>query len=45
MAKGDPVTRGALESAGCTVHTYPATEVGLNGSGGATCMSFPLLRR
>lgn len=43
-AEGNPVTRRALESAGCAVHTYPATEVGLNGSGGPTCMSLPLLR-
>ena len=26
------------------VHTYPATEVGLNGSGGPTCMAFPIRR-
>jgi len=45
MAEGNPQTRGALESAGCEVHTYPATEIGLNGSGGPTCMSLPLLRR
>jgi N-dimethylarginine dimethylaminohydrolase len=44
MAEGNPVTRAALESAGCVVHTYPATEIGLNGSGGPTCMSLPLLR-
>jgi dimethylargininase len=45
MAEGNPKTRGALESAGCEVHTYPATEIGLNGSGGPTCMALPLLRR
>ncbi len=45
MAEGNPHTRGLLESAGCEVHTYPATEIGLNGSGGPTCMSLPLLRR
>jgi N-dimethylarginine dimethylaminohydrolase len=44
MAEGNPVTHAALESAGCEVHTYPATEIGLNGSGGPTCMSLPLLR-
>lgn len=44
MADGNPVTRRALESAGCEVHVYPATEIGLNGSGGPTCMSLPLLR-
>jgi N-dimethylarginine dimethylaminohydrolase len=45
MAEGNPQTRRALESAGCEVHTYPATEIGFNGSGGPTCMSLPLLRR
>lgn len=44
MAEGNPRTRRALESAGCEVHTYPATEIGLNGSGGPTCMALPLLR-
>jgi N-dimethylarginine dimethylaminohydrolase len=45
MAEGNPVTRRALESAGCEVHAYPATEIGLNGSGGPTCMALPILRR
>lgn len=45
MADGNPETRRALESAGCEVHTYPAAEIGLNGSGGPTCMALPLLRR
>lgn len=45
MADGNPETRRALESAGCEVHTYPATEIGLNGSGGPTCMALPLLRQ
>ncbi len=45
MAEGNPKTQRALESAGCEVHTYPATEIGLNGSGGPTCMALPLLRR
>ncbi|MGH2668662.1 MAG: dimethylarginine dimethylaminohydrolase family protein, partial [bacterium] len=44
MAEGNTTTRRALESAGCEVHTYPATEIGLNGSGGPTCMSLPLWR-
>jgi N-dimethylarginine dimethylaminohydrolase len=44
MAEGNPVTKAALESAGCEVHSYPATEIGLNGSGGPTCMALPLLR-
>jgi len=44
IADGNPQTQAALGSAGCEVHTYPATEIGLNGSGGPTCMSLPLLR-
>lgn len=44
MAEGNPMTRRALESSDCEVHSYPATEIGLNGSGGPTCMSLPLLR-
>jgi N-dimethylarginine dimethylaminohydrolase len=45
VADGNPRTRRALEAAGCEVHAYPATEIGLNGSGGPTCMALPLLRR
>ena len=37
-------TAAALASAGCEVHAYPATEVGINGSGGPTCMTRPILR-
>jgi len=44
MAEGNPVTRQALEDAGCEVHAYPATEIGVNGSGGPTCMARPILR-
>ncbi|MDH4335438.1 MAG: arginine deiminase family protein [Chloroflexota bacterium] len=44
MARGNPVTQRALEDAGCEVHTYPATEIGINGSGGPTCMARPILR-
>ncbi|MEP7040060.1 MAG: arginine deiminase family protein [Chloroflexota bacterium] len=44
MAEGNPVTQVALEAAGCEVHIYPALEVGINGSGGPTCMSRPILR-
>jgi N-dimethylarginine dimethylaminohydrolase len=44
MAEGNPVTRQALEAAGCEVHTYPASEIGINGSGGPTCMTRPILR-
>jgi dimethylargininase len=44
MAAGNPVTAAALANAGCEVHTYPATEIGINGSGGPTCMTRPILR-
>lgn len=44
IADGNPVTTRALAAAGCEVHTYPATEIGINGSGGPTCMTRPILR-
>jgi N-dimethylarginine dimethylaminohydrolase len=44
VADGNPRTRSALEAVGCEVHSYPATEIGLNGSGGPTCMTRPILR-
>ena len=44
LAEGNPQTEAALVSAGCEVHTYPATEIGINGSGGPTCMTRPILR-
>jgi N-dimethylarginine dimethylaminohydrolase len=44
MAEGNPSTASALAAAGCEVHTYPADEIGINGSGGPTCMTRPILR-
>jgi N-dimethylarginine dimethylaminohydrolase len=44
MAAGNPVTQRALVDAGCEVHTYPATEIGINGSGGPTCMTRAIWR-
>ncbi len=44
IAEGNPLTAAALTAAGCEVHTYPATEIGINGSGGPTCMTRPILR-
>lgn len=44
MAEGNPATASALSAAGCDVHTYPASEIGVNGSGGPTCMTRPILR-
>lgn len=43
-ADGNPRTRRALEMAGCEVHTYPASEVGVNGGGGPTCMTRAIWR-
>jgi N-dimethylarginine dimethylaminohydrolase len=45
VADGNPVTRRALEAAGCDVHAYQAQEIGINGSGGPTCLTRPILRR
>jgi N-dimethylarginine dimethylaminohydrolase len=44
VAEGNPRTAAALMAAGCEVHPYPATEIGINGSGGPTCMTRPILR-
>ncbi len=45
VADGNPATRHALEAAGCEVQAYAAREIGINGSGGPTCLTRPLLRR
>ena len=44
LAEGNARTAAALAAAGCEVHTYPASQVGINGSGGPTCMTRPILR-
>ena len=44
LAEGNPQIAAALARAGCEVHTYPATQIGINGSGGPTCMTRPILR-
>jgi dimethylargininase len=44
VAEDNPRTAAALAGAGCEVHAYPAAEVGVNGSGGPTCMTQPILR-
>lgn len=43
-AAGNPVVARELARAGVEVHTYPATEIGINGSGGPTCMTRPIFR-
>lgn len=44
IAEGNPKITRDLTTAGLEVHTYPATEIGINGSGGPTCMTRPILR-
>jgi N-dimethylarginine dimethylaminohydrolase len=44
MASGNPRTEAALGAEGCEVHPFPAGEVGVNGGGGPTCLTRPLLR-
>lgn len=44
VADGNPLTRRALEAAGCEVHAFAAMEIGLNGGGGPTCLTRPILR-
>lgn len=45
MAEGNPVTQRALSQRGYDVHTFPATEIGVNGGGGPTCLTRPILRQ
>jgi dimethylargininase len=44
MAEGSPVAQRALLDRGCEVHTFPGGEVCINGSGGPTCITRPILR-
>lgn len=44
VAAGNPVTQRALLAQGCNVRTFDASEIGVNGSGGPTCLTRPLLR-
>ena len=44
LAEGNPKVAAALTARGVEVHTYAATEIGVNGSGGPTCMTRPILR-
>jgi N-dimethylarginine dimethylaminohydrolase len=45
VAAGNPGISAAMAEAGCEVHTFDASEIGLNGSGGPTCLTRPVLRR
>lgn len=44
VADGNPATRRGLEAAGVEVHAVALGEIGENGSGGATCLTRPVLR-
>ena len=44
LAEGNPRIAADLARAGCEVHTYPASEIGINGSGGPTCLTRPIRR-
>jgi len=44
IAAGNPRVAAALAACGVEVHTYEASEIGINGSGGPTCMTRPILR-
>jgi dimethylargininase len=43
-AAGNGETRRSLEAMGCEVHIFEATEIGVNGSGGPTCLTLPIER-
>ena len=44
MVSGNPITRNALEAAGCEVTTYKGGEISVKGGGGPTCLTRPLHR-
>ena len=44
MVRGNPRTEHALRDAGCDVHTFAGDEICINGSGGPTCLTRPILR-
>jgi N-dimethylarginine dimethylaminohydrolase len=45
VASGNPRISAAMTTAGCDVHEFDASEIGVNGSGGPTCLTRPVLRR
>jgi dimethylargininase len=44
IAEGNPKTAAALAERGCDVYEFAAWEVGINGGGGPTCLTRPILR-
>ena len=41
---GNPFTRAAMEAAGVEVTTYRGAHISLNGDGGPTCLTRPIVR-
>ena len=44
MVNGNPITRGRLEDAGCSVQEYEGSEISVKGGGGPTCLTRPVWR-
>ena len=44
VAEGNPITARALLDRGCEIHSFEASEIGINGGGGPTCLTRPILR-
>lgn len=44
MVDGNPKTRAVLEDAGIEVHSFSGKQICINGSGGPTCLTRPILR-
>ena len=44
MVDGNPVTKAALEMAGCNVAVYKGEEISVKGGGGPTCLTRPVYR-
>jgi N-dimethylarginine dimethylaminohydrolase len=44
MVAGNPLTRSALEKAGCMVSEYSGNEISVKGGGGPTCLTRPIYR-
>jgi len=44
VVDGNPQTRRMLEDRGCEVHAFDGSEICLNGSGGPTCLTRPVVR-
>ncbi|MCP3973688.1 MAG: amidinotransferase [bacterium] len=44
VVEGNPMTRRSLEAAGVEVHAFAGEEIAINGTGGPTCLTRPVLR-